>query len=136
MSTRWRLVVLVGAAAVLMVWWVLVEPPHIWLGSDPYARLEVGMSRRQVEAELGPPGDYRSGATVVGPGTSNKLVNYDPRSVAVISEWLNDRWVFVVAFDGDGRVVRMFLRDNTWEKQGRFENLLWRTKRLWREWFP
>jgi hypothetical protein len=116
---------------VLAVWSFLVQPPQQWLGWYHYEGVQTGIKRTEVEAIMGQPGDYRSGQTLIDLDLKYGL---PPGWTGV--GWVNDRWVFVVTFDDNGRVGSKFLRDNQLVPQSRIENLLWRTKRQWRKWFP
>jgi hypothetical protein len=100
------------------------------------------MSRPDVVAILGPPGDYRTLPPAMPPvGEPFRLDQDvpppDTKWDTIVSQlfWLTDDLEIAVYFDpmGDARtecepshVVRLNLLDN----------LLWRLKRQWHRWFP
>jgi hypothetical protein len=95
------------------------------------------MSHRDVQAILGPPGDYTTRAVEFPDGhviSPWHLVSAR-ESADSLSDWLTGAGRVSVAFDGDGKVVRRGIDTGTPVKQGPLENLLWRAKRQWR-WFP
>jgi hypothetical protein len=154
---RLRLVALAGltvvAAGVAVVW---PRPPSR-ITRENFDRIPTGMSRAEVEAILGPPGDYRT-----GPTTAHEI-EYCPPSPfppsarpvrTVVSDWrptvdpitgktLNlgpfwdsDAGSAEVHFDEAGRVdgARYFGCKRV--EQTLPENLVWRAKRQWHRWFP
>ena len=114
---------------------------------ENFDRVTTGMSRSEVEAILGPPGDYRSGPTVPALSTLQK-----PAYLRIVLWGEDDGW----SFFRDGSEQRMWSLDTEdWhvffspsgvtgviatptqrEPQNTLENLLWRAKRQWRKWFP
>jgi hypothetical protein len=111
-----------------------------------YERIKVDMTRGEVEAILGPPGDYSGGPTVehyvsdVGPIAKHRrgggtVLERFPDSEVAIEGWVGDRLSLLVEFNRQERVT------NTWqlfvsrEQQSAGENLDWRIKRQWRKLF-
>jgi hypothetical protein len=95
---------------------------------ENFDRLQPGMSRAEVEAILGPPGDYRSGETT----TRSKVIWFRGDLL-----WETDDVLIIVGFDESGE---MWTRD-IWDvhlvkPKVSIDNLLWRAKRQWRKWFP
>lgn len=72
--------------------------------SATVALIEPGMTRTEVERLLGgPPGDYRSSATV--DDITYDGVTLEPRAEFHVYEWLTDKGVVAVAFGKEGTVV-------------------------------
>jgi hypothetical protein len=105
---------------------------------ENYDRIEVGMTRAEVVALLGPSGDY-----------TTRRLSLDPRVFAELNpeewkitenhkreEWFGDGGLLGVQYDSDSRVRAAIYMGVWWEKRTRLENLLWRAKRQWRKWFP
>jgi hypothetical protein len=138
----------VAAAGAVVLW-----PGAERITEANFERIKQGMSRAQVEAILGPPGDYRSGhgATNYGRAYGRDVMGwvvdpdvhpYPPPSWSKIPEgphnwgyWHGDSFQISVAIDDSGHVQEMhgFPRRTT---QGAVANLLWRLKRQWHRWFP
>ena len=154
MRRRKLLVVLaglaVGVAAGLVVLWPRSASR---ITRENFNHIQIGMSRADVEAFLGPPGDYRTGLGEIGEvvDTQNMLwvpdvidstlPNWsrnpgqspeDPRRWA---NWLSDWFVILIVIDDSGQVVQKQL-DPRRTTQGLLDNLLWRAKRQWHRWFP
>jgi hypothetical protein len=109
---------------------------------DNCERIEDGMSRAEVEAMLGPPGDYRTGPSDLPDAYEIlcRLRRGGMRHHKMSTTWRADVWgndvcVLLVTYDCEMVTSRL-----PWavEKvpQPPLDNLLWRAKRLWREWFP
>jgi hypothetical protein len=118
-------------------------------------RIHEGMTRVEVEAILGPPGDYTTGPCRDSDGVvynaSSTVVMTDAGPVSVVtcdpprhcfspipdppSEWATDFGFFSVAFD-DGLVIAAGVEPCTKVEQGPLANLRWRAERLWPKWFP
>jgi hypothetical protein len=103
------------------------------------ARIRQGMTRAEVDALLGPPGDYRTGP-----------VDYDrglvPLKIAPITmpwetsddddRWAGDSAYLAVRFDPEGRVGSWYVVPTSKAAQSPLGNLLWRLGRQWRRWSP
>jgi hypothetical protein len=106
------------------------------------------MSRAEVEAILGPPGDYRRGLGETDFTTENMGWMPDKGPVALSGDWsrnpgdqrlwafwLSDSIEIAIATGQSGSVEeKVGLPRRT--TQGPLDNLLWRLKRQWRRWFP
>jgi hypothetical protein len=136
MRRRTLLVVLVGLAVVVgagaVVLWPQARPDRVT--RENYDRIEDGMGHAEVEAILGPPGDYRTVPTeavtdvVFFSGEGTKIVTPDV--------WRGDRANVYVAYDLTGCVMDKSLQANNRFPQSLLGNLLWRAKRQWHRWFP
>jgi hypothetical protein len=147
---RWVLAVLLLAVGAFVLW-----PRPDRVTSEGFGRIAEGMSRSEVEAILGAPGDYTSGPTasveVQSYGWLNWAPRYGPGGVTMIPgvtewrepdgtvtcKWEGDAIVIWVAFRSSGEASDAFgiVRDRRVE-QSSLDNLLWRAKRQWRKWFP
>jgi hypothetical protein len=142
---RTLLVALAGLAVIVAA--VVVG---MWPSRDRIAaarQITAGMYRSEVEALLGPPGDYTTGP---GRPTSDdaeylldaraafyKPSQYEPLWLSRATEWwLCDIGRIGVCFDRDNKVEVVILRPFTRYHQGPLEDLLWRAKRQWHRWFP
>jgi hypothetical protein len=102
-------------------------------------RIREGMSRAEVEAILGPPGDYRTGPTDIdGKVVPLKLVWVGEilPSDGDIAYWSADEVYERVMFDPAGRVREGGFSPTFRPTQSPSDNLLWRLRRQWRRWFP
>jgi hypothetical protein len=162
MRRRTLLVALAGLAVVVaagtVALWPRAEPNRIT--QENCDRIKEGMSRAEVEAILGPPGDYRTG---LGESRVGEVVygNYgnvvwvpdaatDPAPTlwnwsrspvqwtgdpVLQAGWLGDSFWISIAIDESGSVVNKLScpRRTT---RGQLDNLFWRLKRQWHRWFP
>jgi hypothetical protein len=103
-----------------------------------FDRLRRGMSRAQVEAILGPPGDYRTGPA--GPRISipTRFIGVGLRRTDLLPPvyWTSDTVQIKVVFDSNGTTAEL---DNTLMRPqhlGPLDNLWWHAERQWRRWFP
>jgi hypothetical protein len=111
---------------------------------DNYQRIAAGMSRSEVEAILGPAGDFTTGPTShVGRGEGvDYTYRLKLRGLDVVPdppqhlEWLADNLVVGVSFDSTGRVNCKEFCDQEREDQTPLQNLCWLAFREWRRWFP
>jgi hypothetical protein len=128
---RWAVA---GLAVALVVGGVFV----LWLRPDRvtranFDRLTSGMTRAEVVAILGPPGDYTT-----GPITSLGPAEYPP-SVTV---WVTDEGTYWVRFDGVEERVPQIDDRGFWPStepespRPKFSAFGWRLRRLWRKGFP
>jgi hypothetical protein len=151
MRRRKLLVALVGLAVVATAGVVVLWPRPERVTKENYDRMHVGMTRTEVEAILGPPGDYRSGLGETGYGSTENMVwTPDPATELVRTlpnwsripddqrlwaSWLGDSFGIGIAVDESGSVADKVgcPRRTT---RGLLDNLLWRLKRQWHRWFP
>jgi hypothetical protein len=139
------LAVVVAAGAIVFVLWP--EPPSR-ITRENFERIRPGMTQAEVEAILGPPGDYRTrlGETECwdawkpdpadyGPAVAiwQPLVGLTPETSAGF--WICDSMeIYIVTTDESGRVHQA--QASARRRAGTLENLIWRIKRQWRRWFP
>jgi hypothetical protein len=153
MRRRTLLVALVGLAVVVAAGVVVLWPrPPSRITRENYGLIREGMTRAEVEAILGPPGDYRTrlGESELSDQSWNPdLADYGPkiatwltlddngRPLAPVSAgiWISDSIrIDVWTLDDSGRV--MGTEAMARRSAGTLDNLLWRLKRQWRRWFP
>jgi hypothetical protein len=146
-------VLAVIVAAGVVVLWPQTEPNRIT--SENCDRIKEGMSRAEVEAILGPPGDYRTslGETMLVDGAwRGDWADYGP----VVATWVpildsqgrpslpktsagiwkcDSIEILVMTADDSGRVLGASTvpRRRTGSP---LDNLRWRLKRQWHRWFP
>jgi hypothetical protein len=110
------------AGAVLALAWPL--PSRVTRAN--FDRIKEGMSRADVEALLGPPGDYTTAPTsfdrmegVWRPGSKE-------------AKWEGDECMVVVDFDASGHAVgKLFSPGAATLDYGPVDRLLWRLERRW-----
>jgi hypothetical protein len=150
MRRRKLLVVLAGLAVVIAAGVVVVWPKASRVPTENCDRIERGMNRQEVEAILGPPGDYRSGptqhslmhATWTEEGQSMPisflyLDGIDPPTIhgEAPHAWLGDHGDADVYFDSAGLVTGRTFWSAQPKPLGAFDKLVWRAKRQWHRWF-
>jgi hypothetical protein len=144
---RRKLLVALGGLAVLVAVGVFVLWPQAHpVTEENFGRITVGMGRAEVDAIVGPAGDYATGPLrFAGPTLMVFSGEPSPPSEYVLSvrdakghdivQWRNDRGILTVYFDRAGQVyTKGFLHVERVE-QDPLDNLLWRARRLWRKWF-
>jgi hypothetical protein len=135
---KWKLLVVLAGLAVVTAAGVVVWPRPNRVTAENVERLRVGMTRNEVEAIIGLPGDHSTQETVVMPMTSTSWTdvigetNRNERK----DRWIGDDTWVDVAFDKTGQVTWMQLGKRNVVDHGLFGNLLWRAKRQWHRWFP
>jgi hypothetical protein len=143
MKSRKLLIGLIGLAVLLVVGAVVLWPVSYRITQKNGDRIKEGMSSAEVEAILGPPGDYRS-----GPTDPDFPSPYPWQASGVLgpwpATWRGDRGVIYVyretgadpeilgrdKNDPDRVSVAYFFEVRRIE-QGPIDNLLWRVKRKW-----
>jgi hypothetical protein len=134
-------VALPGLAVVVAAGVVVLWPRQDRITQKNFALIHVGMTRADVEAILGPPGDYTTGPLTVGGGLTispwrvNATRLY-PKENGSPYDWLTDTGWYTVTFDDSDKVEGRDFESGTKAKQGTVDNLLWRVERQWRRWFP
>jgi len=155
MRRRTLLVVLVVLAVLVAAGVVVLWPREDRITREKFDRICEGMSRAEVEAILGPPGDYSSGPLQYartslyaffssGPHPTDDFVLSSPLKIKMRDErtqvdrveWRTDRQIATVYYLPSGRVRIMGFSDVARLDQSPFANLLWRAKRQWHRWFP
>jgi hypothetical protein len=111
-------------------------------------RIREGMSLAEVDAILGPYGDYTSGPVlplddgscvdVSGMSYNESVDTPGRRSDGSLSNagWACDSGYAEVFFDRHSRVTDAWFQPYGRMPQTPLENLLWRCERRWRRWFP
>jgi hypothetical protein len=151
MRRRTLLVVLAALAVLVAAGVVVLWPRADRITEENCGRIHEGMTPTEVEAILGPPGDYRSGPTKhpLMHATQTEKGQTMPISFLYLDEieapkiqgettqkWLSDHGDVHVYYDSTG-----FVRGRTFwsaqpKPQGLLDNLLWRAQRQWHRWFP
>jgi hypothetical protein len=124
--------VALGVLALVAVGAIALWPQPSRITDENFDCIHKGMTRAEVEAILGPPGDYTTGP-----------VNYDTRPPVYflspdgsVAFWNSDMAYAHVLFDASGKVEEIFFHPGRPQDQGPLANLLWRAKRQWERWFP
>ncbi len=156
MRKRWRWAVAgpTGLALVAFAAFVLWPRPDR-VTRENFNLLRVGMSRAEVEAILGPSGDYRTGPPSCVSGSCGLIwdSSYPYNSFPTLDDWdiaatdveeqggSSEEWesnvasVRVVYHQSGSMVAASYLP--IFVREGPFlDNVLWRVKRQWRRWFP
>lgn len=124
------------AAGSLALWPRSPEPTRFT--RENFRRIQVGTSKAEVEAILGPAGDFSTGETVLGPGAWNSSEEVGSAISSVcgwIGMWQDDRAAVFVSADSTGNVVYACYSSLQRVDHGPLGNLLWRAKRQWQRWF-
>jgi hypothetical protein len=136
-----KLVVFSLVAAIILA----PSPQPSRITRENFNRLKDGMSRAEVEAILGPPGDYRIRPVgIVQDGDPDADMS---RACASVSRcvgdsssrtelWKGDDWFIMATFSSTSGKVLHLLPMKTKNDPGPIDTLLWRAKRQWRKWFP
>jgi hypothetical protein len=130
MRRRKLLVALAGLAVVVAAGVIALWPTRPnRVTRENYDRIQIGMTRAEVEAILGPPGDYT---------TRPQTLWWPPWSVGLSDRWRGDEFAIGLIFDHKRRVRVKYCADHIvlHLDQTAFDNLLWRAKRQWHRWFP
>jgi hypothetical protein len=125
------LAVMIAAGAVVL--WLQSEQARVTQAN--FERIRDGMTRAEVAAILGPPGDFRTKESIVlEPPTVDRVIHYPPPGPPMVAydQWISDSHVASIAFCPASCLVeaRWFM-DNVPIEQSAFETALWRLKRLW-----
>jgi hypothetical protein len=157
------LVVLAGLAVVLAAGAVALctTPIRSPVTKQKYEQIRVSesdddsatsMSRSEVEAILGPPGEYTTRPTV-DPSLAGQLhdaivdsrgptfdlpldLGVRQRRPSYALKWQGNELTIFVAFDATNRVHTKSLVKNQPADLGPLDALVWHAKRLWHRWFP
>jgi hypothetical protein len=140
-------IVFAVVVATLVVVSCLAQPSRVT--KDNVDRIKYFMTRAEIEAILGPPGEYTTGPVSIthenwaGPTAGLLTQVFDspqdqfggPRGeiVGLVEEdWCGDTITLVVQFNRDSRACMLTVHRTDKVPQTSLENLLWRAKRLWR----
>jgi hypothetical protein len=124
---RRRIDALVVGLLVLGIAALLAWPQPDRVTQENFDRIRPAMTRAEVEAILGPPGDYTT-----GPVTNSALKQYLGHGTWL--DWQTDTaWVTIVLDEPGGVAQTRFVK---WARleQGPLDNLLWRAKRQLNRW--
>jgi hypothetical protein len=148
MRRRTLLVVLVGLAVVVAVGVVVLWPRQDRISRQNLERIKRGMTRAEVEAILGPPGDHAT-APLEDPDPHWLVMsNWRPYDRPVVDrfyrvsveyqviQWRGDAGIICVEFTLSDHVVEAGMYPVKRVEQTLLGNLLWRAKRQWHRWFP
>jgi hypothetical protein len=148
MRRRTLLVVIAGLAVVATGAWLLWPRPER-ITQENCDRIRIGMSRAEVEAILGPPGDYRTGRGEMDYGES-EVIGWDPDPPFGLDDalawsrilcqfpkdprrwanWSSDSFVIFIVIDESGQVIDKYIGPRR-RTHGPIDDLLWRAKRRW-----
>jgi hypothetical protein len=104
MRSRGRVLWLAGSGLFLVIVALgfLFLPRAPRFTRDNFDRIRVGMSSAEVEALLGPPGNY-----LTGPVADSPMVQGDPALVALPGvSWRGDDGIISLEFDASGKVAK------------------------------
>jgi hypothetical protein len=139
---RWKLLVtLVGLAVIVAAGVVVLWPRPSRITRENFGRLKPGMTRADVEAILGPAGDYQTGETEID-RSIRPIINYSPRVLessaedTLFWEWRSDTTVLLLGFDTEGRLAGGRQIPTKRITDNPFVNLWWQAKCQWWKWFP
>ena len=132
-----------GVAGILVLYWPS-QPNRIT--KENYDRIRLGMSCSEVEAILGPPGDYRTrlGDTKFHERWQTDLDEYDPTIATwrspipggrAIADWVGDT-IRVQVYADDTQRVALCIAVERRRNGHALDNFLWRLNRQWHRWFP
>jgi hypothetical protein len=133
---RWMLAGL--SLALLAVGAVAMWPQPDRITRENCDRITKGMTKMEVQAILGQPGDHRHYDShyilwsIEEVNVARGLIQFDGHMEC----WENDDQACWLKFDGTGRVIGKFVTDVQKVDHGQLGNLFWRVKRQWRHWFP
>jgi hypothetical protein len=141
-----RLIPVLGVAAVLLGCGIFEQwprPPRFTVESIGECYNldfdgETRVSREQVEATIGPPGDYRTGPTQFRTSRIYWAPNYtwQVEKPLYVLVWQNDDDTLRIGFNYSGQAVMHREEFTERIEQTSFDNLLWRARRQWHRWFP
>ena len=131
MRRRTLLVVLAGLAVVVAVGVAMVWPREDRITAENFGRIDEGMSTAEVEAILGPPGDYRTLPPRLDDPWSHSAL-HPPANARI---WHGNAGSIYVSFNHSTSAGLAWTSANAIDR-GTLGNLLWRAKRQWRRWFP
>jgi hypothetical protein len=137
---------MVIAAGVVVLW--PTSPNRIT--QENCDRIAKGIRLAEVEAILGPAGDYRTGLgesafeggcwidDVDGswPAWSVLPSGSETGEMRKCATWVNDTGIIGIDFDCSDAVLARSFYTRRKVEQSTLDNLLWRLKRQWHRWFP
>jgi hypothetical protein len=132
---RRRKLLAVGLAVLVAVGVVALWPRQDRATLDNYHRIELGSSQAEVEALLGPPGDYTTSPVLVSRESPCDYV-YTYAVADFSLEWSEDNGKIEVEFNASGKGIFKRFRPCTPDCGWTLSTAVWRAKRQWRKWFP
>jgi hypothetical protein len=136
---RRRLLVLAGLAMIVAGGALVLWPRQDPLTRENYEAIRDGMTRAEIEAILGPAGDYSTGPTQRFMSVEDAIAQAHQDSFSLQSRelaWSSNMVMVRVEFDSRGVATAKNIAALVKLKQTFAENLLWRAKRQWHRWFP
>ena len=131
MRRRTLLVALAGLAVVVAAGAVVLWP-RSRITQDDSDRIKIGMTRAEVQAILGPPGDHRTNA----PPPRGRSGGSTRPSGTGGDRWVGDEGTLQVLFNSDDRVRGCSWFQSAGERGDGFIQVLRWVKRQWHRWFP
>ncbi len=104
-TLRWVVATLALALAGAIAFLLLRPEPPARFTREMFDRIQAGMTRADVEALLGRPGDYTTGPVEAAPGFRSMVVLQKPPLTALVLDWRDNAGGISVAFDASGRPV-------------------------------
>jgi hypothetical protein len=111
---------------------IFFPPTNPRLTRENFDRIKEGMKRADVEAILGPPGDYRTGPIDPDP----QVIMFLPsgrRRENWSHAWLGDKAIFLAWVDPDGTITQHCFRSMELEPVEFGTLMRWRCRRWWLE---
>jgi hypothetical protein len=102
---------------------------------ENFDRIRDGMTRAEVEAILGPPGDYHT-EPVPFPGPCGFRLISIVKEMENKSCWKTDACYGSVTYGDAGRVENADYMASRWANESRFHSFRRLVERQWRKWFP
>jgi hypothetical protein len=146
-TLREALAGLAGVAAAAMAIALWPQPASSLITRQNFDRIRQGITRAEVEAILGSPGDYRTslGQTDDPLGQlAPEMADYGPTLATWqlwgngpnrVGVWIGDSVEIIIYVDGSGHVVISHVLERR-RNTNPLENFFWRANRLWHRWFP
>jgi hypothetical protein len=133
---KWKLLgaLAVGLIALIAVGATTYRPRPERISRENYDRIGKGMGREEVEAILGPPGDYSTGPIDIDT-SAERWVDEVPSSPPD-AMWHTDTCGLWIKFNDSNKVEFQGFLSVQRVEQSFLDNLRWRVERQWREWFP
>jgi hypothetical protein len=147
MRSRTLIMMLAGLAVAVAVVVIALWPTRPnRVTRENYDRIQIGMTQAEVEAILGPLGDYATvpfdnGRSEVDPSDLYSQVvrsfsSIDDASNRVRACWSGNDYLIVITFDPKSEVISKGCTEQLRIEQGPLRNAVWRLKRQWHRWFP
>jgi hypothetical protein len=134
MRRRTLLVLLAGLAVVVAARVIVLWQQPDRITRENCDRIREGMTRAEVEAILGPPGDYTTWPTDI----TRWPRGTDWRMGDLFAEWRGDEGRILVLLDQDDGLVHSdgIFAPSSPRQVNPLYALIWRAKRQWHRWFP